>query len=76
MNNWKLREYSKNAFLELITRDAEAAGSQLELAKRLNVSASYLSEVLSNRREPGPKILTAYNVTRTTKYTISEEEKH
>lgn len=35
---------------------SKVAGSQKELANRIGISASYLSDVLSQRREPGPKI--------------------
>lgn len=37
----------------------EVEGSQAEAAKQLGVSAQYLSDVLTHKREPGAKILNA-----------------
>lgn len=39
-------------FRQLIRRRAHAAGSQEALAKSLDVSAQYLSDVLRSKREP------------------------
>ena len=43
--------------IKLLTDEADKAGSQVALAKRLNVSAPYLSDVLNRRRDPGEAIL-------------------
>ena len=37
----------------------EIEGSKVKAAKQLGVSAQYLNDVLSHKREPGPKILKA-----------------
>ena len=44
-------------FLIFLDKEAEKDGSQAALARRLNVSAPYLSDVLNGRREPGDAIL-------------------
>lgn len=43
--------------IELIRGEAEKTGSQKELAKKLDVSAQYISDILNGRREPGDAIL-------------------
>jgi transcriptional regulator with XRE-family HTH domain len=43
--------------IELIRGEAEKTGSQKELAKKLGVSAQYISDILNGRREPGDAIL-------------------
>ena len=42
--------------------------TQAELARRLGVTPSCLSDVLSGRREPGDKILSACGLTRVVTY--------
>lgn len=36
-----------------------ADGNQKDYAKRVGISASYLSDFLNSRRDPGPKLLKA-----------------
>ena len=43
-------------------------GSQKAAAAHLGVSAAYLSDVLRDRREPGPKLLSALGMKRTVTY--------
>jgi len=47
---------------------AAALGSQQALAKSLGVSTAYLSDVLNERRQPGPTILSALGLTPETTY--------
>lgn len=44
---------------------AEIAGSQAALAKQIGVTPSYLSDVLTERRDPGPAILSYLGLTKT-----------
>lgn len=44
-------------------------------AASLNVSPQYLSDIYSNRREPGEAITSALNVQRETRYVVSDKEK-
>lgn len=53
--------------IELQRRLAQA-GSQALLAKELNVSQPYLSNVLAGRADPGPLILDALGVERVVTY--------
>lgn len=50
--------------LEHIERRVEEAGSQAELARRLNVSCAYLNDVLFRRAAPGEKLLRALGLRR------------
>lgn len=43
-------------------------GSQKALAARMGVSPAYLSDVLSQRREPGPKIAAYFDLQRVILY--------
>ena len=43
--------------LALLRKEADAVGSQKELAAKLGVTAQYVSDVLNGRREPGEAIL-------------------
>lgn len=48
--------------------------SQLRVAADMGVSPSYLSDVMTGHREPGPKILTALGLERVIRYRpISDE---
>ena len=54
--------------LELIT------GSRRALARSMGVSASYLGDVMNEKREPGPSILAALKLERAVRYVpISRE---
>lgn len=48
--------------------------TQHEVAEEIGVSDVYLSDVLNGRRDPGPKILTALNLSATTVYEPSRVE--
>ena len=50
--------------LEHIDRPVEEAGSQAELARRLDVSYAYLSDVILRRAMPGKKFLQALGLRR------------
>jgi hypothetical protein len=55
INNTPLVE--KPAVLAALAQSVAAGGNQLSWCKQNGVSPAYLSDVLSGRREPGPKIL-------------------
>lgn len=46
----------------------EKAGSQAALARELNVSQPYLSNVLAGRAEPGPLVLEAMGIEKVVTY--------
>jgi DNA-binding transcriptional regulator YdaS (Cro superfamily) len=52
----------------------EAEGSQKALAARLEVSETYLSDVLRGRRAAGNKILARYNLRAVTSYHAAEHK--
>lgn len=54
--------------LEHIEQMIQEAGSQTELARRLNVSSAYLSIVLYRRQMPGKKLLRALGLRRVAMY--------
>lgn len=54
--------------IELIRGEAEKTGSQKELAKKLGVSAQYISDILNGRREPGDAILKPLGLRKVTTY--------
>lgn len=47
----------------------KAAGGQGQWAEQHGMSASYISDVLNSRREPGTKILQALGIARVVRYT-------
>ncbi len=51
-----------------LERCVSDAGSQAKAAKRLKVSAPYLSDIIAGRREPGTKILDALGLKRIVQY--------
>lgn len=53
---------------KLLDGMADTAGSQKNLAAQLDVSESYLSDVLTGRREPGEKLLEALGLERVVTY--------
>lgn len=53
---------------KLLDDMADTAGSQKNLAAQLDVSESYLSDVLTGRREPGEKLLEALGLERVVTY--------
>ncbi|MDX6557998.1 MAG: hypothetical protein QOF72_1047, partial [Blastocatellia bacterium] len=50
-----MKRLTQEEFLGLIRDDADAEGSQKALAAKLDVSATYLSDVLKGRRAAGNK---------------------
>lgn len=59
---------TKEALINQLERMAEKDGSKSALAVRLGVTLTYLSDVIHNRREPGPMILKAMGVRRVISY--------
>lgn len=43
--------------IAVVRRACREAGDQQTLARQLGVSPAYISDVLNERKEPGPKIL-------------------
>jgi transcriptional regulator with XRE-family HTH domain len=73
-----MKQLTQEEFLGLIRDDVEAEGSQKALAAKLDVSETYLSDVLRGRRSAGNKILTRYNLRSVTSYApapVEENEK-
>jgi hypothetical protein len=54
--------------IELIRAAAQAAGSQRALARQWNVSPAYITDLLRDLRDPGPKILEALGYERVVLY--------
>jgi transcriptional regulator with XRE-family HTH domain len=69
-----MKQLTQEQFLSLIRDDVEAEGSQKALAARLEVSETYLSDVLRGRRAAGNKILTRYNLRAVTSYHPAEQK--
>jgi transcriptional regulator with XRE-family HTH domain len=63
-----MKQLTQEEFLGLIRDDVETEGSQKALAAKLDVSETYLSDVLRGRRSAGNKILTRYNLRAVTSY--------
>lgn len=55
-------------FVLAVLRYRLQSSSQVELARELGISASYLNDVLRGRREPGEKILKALKLRRVVSY--------
>jgi hypothetical protein len=71
-----MKQLTQDEFLSLIRDDVETEGSQKALAARLEVSETYLSDVLRGRRAAGNKILARYNLRAVTSYhPVEEKEK-
>ena len=71
-----MKQLTQEEFLSLIRDDVETEGSQKALAARLQVSETYLSDVLRGRRAAGNKILTRYNLRAVTSYhPVQDKEK-
>jgi hypothetical protein len=71
-----MKQLTQEEFLSLIRDDVETEGSQKALAARLEVSETYLSDVLRGRRMAGNKILSRYNLRAVTSYHPTEEEEN
>ena len=70
---------SHAVILAKLRRQCEQSGSLRKAAIALGVSAAYLSDILSGKRQPGPKILAplgySRTVARTTAYRFTKEPK-
>jgi hypothetical protein len=58
------RNLSRLDVLEILRRACADAGSLRKWASANDCSAAYVSDVLAGRRDPGPKILKALNLSR------------
>ncbi len=54
----------------MLRTGCEAAGGQQAWAERHGISASYVSDVLNGRRDPGESILRALGLAKVTRYVI------
>ena len=70
-----MKKLTQEEFLGLIRDDVETEGSQKALAAKLEVSETYLSDVLRGRRAAGSKILARYHLRAVTSYHPLEEDK-
>jgi predicted transcriptional regulator len=69
-----MKQLTQEEFLSLIRDDVETEGSQKALANKLEVSETYLSDVLRGRRTAGNKILSRYNLRAVTSYHPTEDK--
>ena len=71
-----MKKLTQEEFLGLIRDDVETEGSQKALAAKLEVSETYLSDVLRGRRAAGSKILARYHLRAVTSYhSLEDKEK-
>jgi hypothetical protein len=71
-----MKQLTQEEFLSRIRDDIEAEGSQKALAAKLEVSETYLSDVLRGRRAAGNKILARYNLRAVTSYHPVEDKEN
>ncbi|HEU5236098.1 MAG TPA: helix-turn-helix domain-containing protein [Pyrinomonadaceae bacterium] len=71
-----MKQLTQEEFLSRIRDDVEAEGSQKALAAKLEVSETYLSDVLRGRRAAGNKILARYNLRAVTSYHPVEDKEN
>jgi transcriptional regulator with XRE-family HTH domain len=71
-----MKKLTQEEFLGLIRDDVETEGSQKALAAKLEVSETYLSDVLRGRRAAGSKILARYNLRAVTSYHSFEDKEN
>lgn len=62
------KTYTLDELISLLEIEVKQAGSQKEAAAKLGVSAQYLGDVLSGKREPGKKILDPLKLRKVIKY--------
>jgi transcriptional regulator with XRE-family HTH domain len=62
-------------FLQWLSLEIKASGSQAKLAEKLGISRSYLSYVLERKLKPGKKLLDAMNAKRIEYYEVTIEER-
>jgi hypothetical protein len=65
----------KEGVVERLRAQIEAAGSARKMGKQHGISAQYLSDVLTGKREPAGKILAALGVERVVSYRVAKREK-
>jgi len=71
-----MKQLTQDEFLSLIRDDVETEGSQKALAAKLEVSETYLSDVLRGRRMAGNKIASRYNLRPVTSYQPTEDKEN
>ncbi len=59
---------NREAFGVTLSRYIKSAGSQVEAAQKLGISATYLCDLKKGRRAPGQKILSALGLQRIIEY--------
>lgn len=59
---------TKETLLQQIDRRVKRCGSQTKAADSFGISAQYLNDVLTGKREPGGKLLTAMGLERVVTY--------
>lgn len=59
---------TKETLLGKLTREVERKGSQYRAAESLGVSSQYFNDILTGKREPGGKLLTAMGLERVVTY--------
>lgn len=64
----EMKQLTQEEFLGLIRDDVEKTGTQKAVAAAMSVSESYLSDVLTGRRDAGDKILRHYKLRAVTNY--------
>jgi transcriptional regulator with XRE-family HTH domain len=63
-----MEQLTKQQVQKLIRDRAEQLGSQLAVAEAAGVSAAYISDILNDKREPGPTVLTWLGLSARTVY--------
>ena len=58
-----------------ILRKRLESDSLRSVARQLDISAAYLSDIMANKRKPGPKVLTALGLERKVERVISYRRK-
>lgn len=64
----KKQQLTLAQLIACLKEQAVKAGSQKALAKELGVSQQYLGDVISEKREPGKKILDALKLRKVVRY--------
>jgi transcriptional regulator with XRE-family HTH domain len=67
-----MEQLTKQQVQKLIRDRVEELGSQLAVAEAAGVSAAYISDILNDKREPGPTVLTWLGLEAQTVYTEAE----
>lgn len=57
-----VKGYTKEDVLVFLENEIKRLGSQAAFARAWGMSPTYVSEVVSGSRDPGPKILTAFRL--------------